>query len=547
MKRLLFLIVFTFAINAGFSQQVKEKLIVKLPDGSQLNSYSVKYNKQNGAFAYEHYDTTTKLAYMITSKGNSGNFSGVNAYNAYFDKDGNVYYTAYNTVQDTINTYSLMKNTEVLGTYQYINDTWVEKNGTLYFATKTDGKTSLTMLELSSGKMTKQKPYDDVFFVYYPEQAVEGEPIGYPGFTSRGELYYIASLNGQKFVVLDGAEQKAYADIDQYYIGYDKSGEIFYIANDQGNLYDSKNSTFLVHGTKEFKKFDNIYGPIYFDAANNPIYIGANNSDLKNLYPQVLMSGNNQIGKSYSGGISAITVSPSGKIAYIGTNYIDTAHSESFIVIDGIEGAKYKTAFNLTLDANDKPVYVAELKGKQYVFRGTDKVSEGYQNIMDYKSLPGGKMYCTSYIAGDYTKGIQDVYYLHLGNDNYGPYEMVNMGDEQSGGFTTDYSGNFMFTASKLVDKKNYIYKSTVISNSGKSEAFNIIEATKLYKGKVYYAGYNTYDTKNYLSRGKFYADFQPVTKEYDFMYDYKYDEAAGVVGFVAGKGNEIYYVEVKL
>ena len=154
MKRLLFLIVFTFAINAAISQQVKEKLIVKLPEGSQLNSYSVKYNKQNGAFAYEHYDTTTKLAYMITSKGNSGNFSGVNAYNAYFDKDGNVYYTAFNTVQDTINTYSLMKNTEVLGTYQYINDTWVEKNGTLYFATKTDGKTSLTMLELSTGKMT---------------------------------------------------------------------------------------------------------------------------------------------------------------------------------------------------------------------------------------------------------------------------------------------------------------------------------------------------------------------------------------------------------
>ena len=100
---------------------------------------------------------------------------------------------------------------------------------------------------------------------------------------------------------------------------------------------------------------------------------------------------------------------------------------------------------------------------------------------------------------------------------------------------------------SKLVDKKDYIYENSVITNNGQSEGFNIVEGSKLYKGKAYFAGYKTYDKKNYLSRGKFYGDLQPLTKEYDFMYDYKYDEASGTVGFVAGKGNEIYYVEIKL
>jgi hypothetical protein len=547
MKNIKILAILFLISGAVFSQTVSEKLIVKLPADQDINYYSVKFDQATGSFAYEHTDTAAKVSYMVTAKGNSGNFAGINEYSAYFDKAGNVYYIAFNVQQDTEYTYFLLKNTEVIATFQYINDNWIERNGKLYFTAKENGKTFMALLDLSSGAITKQYAYDDILLVYYPDTATEGEPIGYPGFTSNGKLYYVASENSQKFVVIDGEEQKRYADIDPYFFGTDKNGSLYYVASSSGTVYDSQGNTFLVLGTTEYKKFDNVYGPVMFDNNNNPIYIGADNNTKSNTYPQQLMAGNDPIGIKYTGGVSYQQFTPSGKFAFVGTNNIDSAHSESFVVIDGKPGKKFENIFNLTFAPDGSPLYVAQIKGKQYIMKGDNKLTEGDPTILEYQLLPDGRLCYTSAIYGDYQKGIADKYYVNVGDDRMGPYEMLVTGDEGgSANLNIDKSGNYAFQVMKLVDKVNYIYSTKVISNKGMSGSYNIIDNLKLFKGKVFFTGSKTIDRKNYSSVSSCFSDFKEVTGQYEYTGNYKFDEASSTISFVGGKNGGLYYVELK-
>jgi hypothetical protein len=550
MKKLLSILAFCFVFSNAFSQAVTEKLIVKLLPEDVSTGYDVKYDKNTGGFVYQHYDTTTSLAYMITPKGKTGNYGGVNSYNAFFDKQGNVYFAAFNVKEDTVYTYFLLKNTDVIGTFEFINDNWIEKNGSLYFSVKENGKTSLAALDLSGGTITKGNAYDDIMFVYYPVPAYEGEPIGYPGFTSDGKPYYIASENAKKFVVIGDQKQKEYADIDAYNFTLDKNGQLVYIANDKGSLYDdsSLGATFVVQGNKEYKKFDYVYGPLIFDNNNNPVYTAGYKSNNTSIYPQKIVIGDNETGKKYTSGVSFQQFMPSGQLVFVGSTYIDSAHSSSCLVIDGKEGKKYDNIANLIFTQNNVPVFVATDGSKQFVVKGDSKLTDGYPGIMDFKMLPGSKLCFTSAVWGNYDKGIPDKYYVHIGDEKFGPYEAVSISAYGDGVYVqTDNAGNYGYIASKIIDMKNYVYQYTAYSNRGKSAAFDNIDNMKLLNGKLYFAGSKVTDRTNYASRTKLYCDFKPITEEYDSFTSL--DAGApqpGIMAFTGSKGNEIYYIEVK-
>jgi len=552
MNKVLFFFFALIVSQAAFGQTVTEKLIVKLPAEDVSSGYDVKYDKNTGGYAYQHYDTTTKMAYMITPKGKTGNYGGVNSYNAYFDKDGNVYCAAYNTKNDTEYTYFLLKNADVIGTYDFINDSWIEHNGSLYFSVKSGSKTSLAALDLSSGAITKGAAYDDIMFVYYPQTVSEGEPVGYPGFTTDGKPYYVASDNGKKFVVIGDEKQKEYVDIDSYNFMLDKNGQPVYIANDKGGMYDDSTlgSTFVVQGTKEYKKYDYVYGPITFDNSNNPVYTAGFKSSNTSIYPQVLVVGDNEVGKKYTSGISYQQFTPAGKLVYVGSTYVDTTKSYSCLVMDGKEGKKYDNIANLTITPTGLPVFVATEGTDQFIMKGSESISDECPAIVEFKILPSGTLYFTEAKYGDYSKGTSDKYYVHIGDEKYGPYEMISSSDAGTEGgmyVQTDNTGNFGYVASKLVDKKNYIYAYTGYSNKGKSAAFDNIDNARLLNGKFYFAGSKITDRQNYTQKTKFYCDFKPITDEYDsFVSIDSNSPKPGVLAFTASKGGEIYYVEVK-
>lgn len=550
MKNILVLAIICFVSTALFAQALTEKPILQLPASeTNISAYSIKYDKSTGSYAYQSYDTATKMAYLICPKGNSGKYSGVNTYNAWFDKDGNVYCAVYNTVHDTIYTYYLLKNTEALGSYQYINDNFTEKNGVLYFVVKENDKTSMAMLDIATGKISKDKAYDDIQLVYYPQSNMgEGEPNGAPGVTPNGKIYYVASDGGRKFVVIDGVEQKRYMDIDPYYFTTDKNGELVYVANDKGNMYEALGATFVVQGTREYPKFDNVYGPIIFDNNNVPMYIAGFNTTVKSNYPQQLMMGDNPVGKRYTGGVNSQQLTPSGKIAFIGTNVIDSVHFESFLVFDGVEGQKFGNIYSLSFDPAGTPMYVAQLNNKQYLFKGKNKISEGADNISDYKLLADGKLTYISANYGNYDKNIADKYFVHIGDEKLGPYEMIYYGEEgnDGGGLMIDDKGNYVYQVSKLIDKKNYKYEVKVYSNDGSSAAYDFVENTKLVKGKPFFMGYKTIDKVNYTSIGKCYYDYKPISQDYDNTAYYSMNNKSNTASFVGCRKNELYYVEIK-
>ena len=548
MKKQLFILLCCIFVQYAFGQSVSEKLIVKLPGKENANSYSLKYDSRSGAWAYESYDTTTRRSKMISSKGTTKDYAGIMTYNAFFDKDGNVYVVSFENVTDTSYKYFLLKNSEEIGTYEYIKDNFAEKNGVLYFAVKENGKTSVATIELSNGKMTKGKAYDDVTFVYYPEKSYEGEPVGYPGFTKSGDVYYVATDGTQKCMVIGDKEQKKYADIDIYNFAEDNAGNVVYTANDKGPLYDTKGSTFIVQGANEYKKFDNVYGPILFDNANNPVYIGADASaEGSSITPQRVMSGSTELSKTYTGWITDLQLTPQGKLAFIASDYIDTTHSSYCAVVDGKETPKYNNVFNLTVSPAGEPVYSAQVGDKYYVMKSDKKLTGGVANIVEYKLLPNGKLCYITAIYGDYNKGKTDKFYFYAGDEKSGPYDFLGYGDEGYGSnITTDDAGNFAYIASKLIDKKNYVYSYTAYSNKGNSDEFDSIGLLRMVKGKVFFSASNYTDKKNFIQTSRLYSNFEPVSKEYNSITTLNTNANDPVQYFTAAKGNEIYLLEVK-
>lgn len=544
-KTSLFLLFLGYSISL-FAQQVTEKPVLNVNTRNNVDAYSVKYDKPTGSYIYTDYDTTTRKNTIMTSQGSAGPYDYAASYDALFDAQGNVYTYTYNNITDTTFNYFLLKNNQVAASYTMINYGWAIKNGIIYYSAVDNGHASLYQYNTADGTIKKGKEYDTITFVSYPQAPSEGEATGTIGFTNDGKVYYMASSNNEKFMVIGDEEQKHYSDIDYYNVRMDPSGNLTYIARDMGKFYDTKGNTFVVQGTKEYKKYDYVYGPVIFDKNNNAVYYASDSVSGKFMCKVV--SGNSEI-KTFEGNVYSMQMTPGGKLAYV-MSYPAAPDQvyKSAIVVDGKQYKSYENMGIITFPGNDIPMYSAGSTDKSLLYNGDEAISERYQSIVDGRILPNGKLEYVGVNYGNYDRKQSDKYYLHMGDDKFGPFNTINMIDYTNSSYVlADNSGNYAFVGSKLKDWKSYTMEQTLYTNKGKSPVFDYIDFVKLYNGKPFYIGTTTTDRKNNINKQRIYYDNKPATPDYDSIANYNFDDATGTFSFIGAKGSQLYYVEVKL
>lgn len=538
-------LMFLFVFSA-FSQTVTEKKIASFITSQNPEVYSFKYDKNSEGYVYSDYDTIIKKSTLYTNKGKMGIYDNLNTWSTVFDKAGNSYMTASNYITDTTYTYYFLKNGEPAATFDYIDEGWAERNGTIYFHCRENNKHLIASYNTADGKVTKGKPYEDILLCSMkPYQGGEGEPIGEIGFTEDGKPFYIAAAGDEKFLVVGDAEQKHYTDIDMYSFAKDNKGGFAYIARNNGKFYESKGNTFVVHGDKEYKSYDYIYGPVIFDANNNPVYIGADSADT--YTPQRVVIGDKEQ-KTYPGGIYDVKFSPSGKLAYIGATLRKGNITDYFAVIDGKEGKKYTNISNLTFGAGDEPIYTGYKNDNEcFVIKGSKVYEYDYSNAFDLKFLPNGKIVNVGVIYGNYEKKIRDKYFVNYGDDQLGPYDGIYTANYVTNQYVlTDNSGGYAFISERVIKPDEYISKFTVITNKGETDEYDGIQDLSLYKGKpLFTISYGTNKAPYIYTYKIMYGDKQ-VGAAYEGISDYKFDEATGTATFLGAKNKEFYLVEMK-
>lgn len=545
MKKII-LLYFLF-ISAAYSQSVNEKLIVKFSEYENEDPYNFKYNPSTGTYVYGPYDTLNKTASIISNKGKSETYAFVNIYSVIFDKDGNYYASAGNNITDTTFTYFFLKNgSRVPGTsFDQINDGWAERNGVVYFAAKENGMSYFVEYDISSGKLSKSKPYDGVYLIYYKEIPVEGEPAGEVGFTKDGKPYYAAESNNEKFIVIGNREQKHYSDIDIYYTVNDNNGDITYFAKSSGKFYETKGNAFVVQGEKEYNKFDYVYGPIIFNKSNEPVYIAAD-SVSESEYPARVMAGNSP-GKIYNGGIYDIKFTPSGRLAYI-ASVTNKGKTRSMTVIDGKEGKKYNSVNSITFGSTDEPIFAATNDGKKYFLAaGKTEYEDEYDAIFNPMRLKNGKLFYIGADYGNYEKKIRDKYFVHIGDETFGPYDGMQVQDYRTGDYVLqDHSGKYAYVTTRTKSFDPYASSQTLYTDKGNSDEFDYFQNVNLYNGKPIYAASKLADREGYFYSNKIYYGDKQIGTDYDAIIDYNFNEE-GKVTFVGYKNKSFYWVEIRL
>jgi hypothetical protein len=541
-----FVALFVFS-NALYSQQFTEKVIASFSQLASVGPYSFKYDKPGGTYVYVYYDETAQKYTAFSNKGNSRLYSSIMDYMIIIDENGD-YYLIADDVVDSVYTYYVLKNGSEIASFDYIDVSWSERDGIIYFVCKENDRWFLAEYGISTGKITRDKSYDEIYLVSYDEDVYEGEPVGELGFSRDGKPYYLASRSNEKFLVIGGVEQKHYSDIENFSVVEDNNGVLTYFARDEGKFYDRKGSTFLVQGDKEFKKYDYLYMPIIFDRNNTPVFI-AGDSSANYIYPQRVVIGNDE-GKSYSGGISYLQHTPSGKLAYVASILLDPEKSEykSFLVIDGKEGKTYNYISYLNFLPDGTPLYSASYGyDKSVIITGTKEKKVELPNVVDLRVLANGKLAYVESAYGNYEKKQKDRYVVHIGDEEFGPFDgMQFLYGEQGSYIISDKDGNYVFIASYLKDFKSYLYENVLYTGKGISKKFDYFENVELFKGKPLYVASKMTDRKNYIYEYVLYYDDKQVGPVYNAISDFEFEEVSRKVSFTGLKGKDFYSVEVK-
>jgi len=548
MKKLIPLLLI-IVIPVLYSQAVSEKPIVKFPPNAQLDGYNFKFDPASSSYFYVQYDSGENQYSIIGNRGNSERYGYISAYNGLFDSRGNYYMSASNNITDTTYTYFLLKNGKETGKFDMINENWKFKDDKIYFVCRDNNGTYLASYNTVNGSLTKGKAYDNITLVYYEQNYSEGEQEGELGFTKDGKTYYLATLGGEKFLVIGDAEQKHYSDIDYYNFQEDKEGQMTYFAKDKGKFYESAGDAFVVQGKKEYgKKCDYLYGPILFDKDNNPVYICGDS--IKDIYPQRVVTGVKE-GKTYSGGVYDIRYTPSGKLIYTASDVVDQKKNiyRSFIVVEGKEGKKYNSVSSLTLVNTEVPLYAASKNvDESVIVNGTKEMETDYPNITAVQLMPDGSTAYIGAIYGDYKKRIKDKFFAVIHGDELGPYDgMVILNYENGTYILADNAGNYAYVIMNIKNLTDYVTTQQLVTPRYESKDFEGIDNTAFYKGKVLWTASRIVNRESYTYNYQVYYDNKPIGRKYDYIGDFKSDDKTGKVSFIGMTGNEFFTVEIQL
>jgi hypothetical protein len=539
------------ASGSGFSQNVNEKLITSINVPNIMGDvYSFKYDSKTGGWVYNAYDTSAQTSVLVTPKGTSKPYNMIMQYFSLFDSEGNSYTVVSENASDTTSNYFVLKNNEqVSPAYRFINEGWSMKNGIIYFSASEADKSYLVSYNTKTGEFTNSKPYDEVRLVYIPVYYAEGEPMGEVGFTKSGEPYFVGVDAAGARLVIGTAEQKVYSDIMYWDVKFDSNGEPVYIAKDQGKFYQERGNTFVVHGTKEFKKFDYVYGPVILDNQNNAVYVGQDSTG-EYIYRSALMR-ENEVLKTTDGSFYSYMMTPNGKLAYIetvnGTNPNDPNSGYSMVVVDGKAGKQYSSIGMLKFSPSSSPLYtVTDKKNKSFLISGTEQAAGKYDYFADFGYTANGKLFYIGTNYGNYETKKPDKNIVNVDGEEFGPYDFVYTSDYKTNTIVqSDAKGNFAFVAGKNTDYDNYVYKYKVITNNWESKDFDAINEMRLLNGKVYFFGGTDTKRGSYIYTYKLYANNKAISGDYGSVSEVNITDG-GVYTFLAAKDKGMYMVEVK-
>lgn len=544
MKKILILINIILLPFFIQSQTVSEKIICRIDNITEADGYSVKYDEKTGTYLYMYYDSTKQYKNMILSnKGNSDDYDYIDYFNAAFDKEGNYYAVANRSISDTSFIYSFLKNGKELISYSFINSELLEKNGVLYFLCSDNGKSFISSYNMNSGILSKGKSYREIIPCKFSTSFYEGEPYGKLDFTKSGKLFFLAKSDSKSFIVVGDEEKKHYADIDAYSILLDENDNFLYVAKDTGSfMYWGGN--FVVYGDKEYKRFNSIFN-LTLDKQGNPVYIAF--ESLSDLTPQKVISGNKVISKTYNGGIYNLGFTHNGKMYYVASEKIKNSEEyESFVVFDGKEGKRYHSVSNIKVTSEDELIYaVQKSENISAIVKGDREIRVKQSYLMPIEILENGSLAYIGVNYGNYDKKIKDEYYVNISGKEFGPYDGVQLlAYDRVGYFLSDIEGNYVYLVNNIQDFSEY--RSVLYSNNWKSEEYDYILDVYLYKGKPIYTGSKVIDKDKYLYNYRLYYGSEPISNEYNGIFDFKFDNKTGIASFIVSKGNEIYKAEVK-
>jgi hypothetical protein len=544
MKKVLYLLLLFFIPVILKSQTVTEKTIFNFENISEADPYSFSYDEKTGTYLYMLYDSTkTPNNMVLSNKGNTGLYDYIDYFNAVYDANGNYYTVANSKVNDTTFTYFFIKNGKQELQYDFINSDFVVNNGIVYFLCTDKEKSFISSYEFSTGKYSKGKEYDEIVLCEFEKIQYEGEPMGRIGFTKDNKPYYIAKSNNQAFVVVGDAEQKHYADIESYNFVTDKNGNFAYTAKDTGNFMNPGGS-FVVYGNKQFKPFYYIYN-LTLDKKGNIYYIGTDES--VETSPQRIMCGDKALSKTYSGGVYNLGFTQDNKMYFTASEKKKNSEEYvSFVVFDGKEGKKYQSIFNIREMSDNKLLYSAMVnENKAVIVKDDEEIFIDKRSVISAEILGDGSIAYVSAIFGNYETKVKDKYFVNIDEKEFGPYDGLQaINYTTSDYFLSDKNGNYVYI---LNNNKNYEdYYSVVYWKGGKSDEFDYVQDINLYKGKPIFTSSRTVNKETYASKLKVNYGSKTVTKEYDAINNYKFDEKTGTASFVVTKGNEMVKVEIK-
>jgi hypothetical protein len=303
-----------------------------------------------------------------------------------------------------------------------------------------------------------------------------------------------------------------------------------------------------VQGNKEYKSYDYVYGPILFDKMNNPVYV-ANDSLGEYTYRTRVMSGNIE-GETFEGNIYDYKITPSGKIAYIVSTQRpglkkDEFIYESYLVNNGEEGEYFSSVSNLTFNDNGVPSYIASDKNNKYfVVKADKKMSEKYDNILNYSYLGDGSLEYEAVNYGNYDKHIPDKYFVHVSGKNYGPFESISVADYSTGKYVLTDNNKYAFITGRLTDRDKYLYKYKVITGEWESIEHDYIEDGRIINGKIMFVSSDLFDKENYISRYALYIDNKTAADDYSSLVFFDADKLSGKASYIGCKGNSFYLLE---
>ena len=148
---------------------------------------------------------------------------------------------------------------------------------------------------------------------------------------------------------------------------------------------------------------------------------------------------------------------------------------------------------------------------------------------------------------GDYDKGIPNKSYYVIGNEKFGPFENMYVGEYEPVSLLVNDYGDYVYVASssKPGSEGETLTKYSAVGKSWKSLEYDFIGDLKQYNNDFYYTGFN-YSDEGRMNSNVLYKNGQKLV-EYSSINNLKLDDKKGIMTFLAQKDNKVYFVEINL